>query len=250
MKSLFFIVSICFCFPFFSQKQKFPIYFGLEFRPIIPLNNIGNKTLKLQDANYSVTSTQTAGYSFGATIRAGYTKLISLEYGLNFTQRNFNLQMTLADTAVSISDNWTFINYEIPINLMVYIQLGKKQFMNASLGGSFRIAPTNIIKKTQTGGIHYFDNYGYVSHIIGYNLNSNLGFEYRTPNKGFFYLGASMCIPLTPIMRIQSTHLIQQVTSPPSTLNGVIDGTYLALDLKYFLPIINKKGIQPLKGPI
>ncbi len=248
----YFLLSILFCLSLsiFSQNGKFPIYFGLEFRPIIPLSIIGNKTLKLQDSDYTVVSTQTAGYSFGATIRAGYTKLISLEYGLNYTQRNFNLSMSLADTVVTANDNWSLVNYEIPINLMIYIQLGKKHFMNASLGGSFRFTPTNIIKKTQTGGIHYFDNYGYLNHRLGYNLNANIGYEYRTQNKGFFYFGASMCIPLTPIIKLQSKHFVQQVITPPSTLNGIIDGTYLALDLKYFLPIINKKGVQPLKGPI
>jgi hypothetical protein len=233
----------------FSQREKFPSYFGVQIRPLFPTSFGGSKGIKLNGENYSLNLTQTLGYSFGGTIRKGITKLIAFESGLNFTQRNYNLTMSLTDTNVSVSDHFSFISYEIPINGLVYIQLGQKIFMNTSMGLALRFSPTDIKKTTETGGTHSFKNYGYYSNKIGLNINANIGFEYRTSKYGFFYFGGSICVPLNQIIDLKSIHSVSKQTHS-TLLFGKVEGNYLSLDLKYFFPTIRTQGEQPLKGPI
>ena len=233
----------------FAQREQFPTYFGVQVRPVIPSNFGGSKILEMSGGNYNFKLHQTLGYSFGGTIRKGITKLIAFESGLNFTQRNFTYEMSLSDTAVSASDNTSFINYEVPINGLVYIQLSKSIFMNASMGVAARFSPTDIKKITVTGGSHQFVNYGYYSSKIGANLNANLGFEYRTTSKGFFYFGGSICVPIKPILVFESIHTVLKQTST-NRLVGNVNGNYLSLDIKYFFPLIRKNGDQPMKSLI
>ena len=232
-----------------AQRELFPTYFGVQVRPIIPSNFGGSKTLEMNGGNYNFKLHQTIGYSFGGTIRKGITKLIAFESGLNYTQRNFSYEMSLTDTAVLATDNTSFINYEIPINGLFYIQLGRSTYMNASMGITARFSPTDIKKITVTGGPHQFVNYGYYSSKIGANLNANLGFEYRTTSKGFFYFGGSICVPIKPILVFESIHTVLKQTST-NRLIGNINGNYLSLDVKYFFPLIRKNGDQPMKSLI
>ena len=233
----------------FAQREQFPTYFGIQVRPIIPSNFGGSKILEMSGSNYNFKLHQTIGYSFGGTIRKGITKLIAFESGLNFTQLNFSYEMSLTDTAVLATDKTSFINYEIPINGLIYIQLSKSTYMNASMGLTARFSPTDIKKITVTGGPHEFVNYGYYSSKIGANLNANLGFEYRTSSKGFFYFGGSICVPIKPVLIFQSVHTVLKQTNT-TQLVGNINGNYLSLDIKYFFPLIRKKGDQPMKSLI
>jgi hypothetical protein len=243
----------------FSQREKVPTYFGLHFRPIIPSNFVGNTTLSLAKDNYKVSLIQTLGNSFGVTVRAGITKLIAFETGIMYTTRNFTTDMTIIDTTsagfgdvlLNVKDDLKFINYEIPLNALVYVKLTNEIYMNASLGAAVRFAPTNIGKLTVTGGPNSFDNYGgiYKGQRAGINLNANYGFEYRTKKSGFFYLGGSVSIPLGTIMYLQSGHIVQSQTATNYVL-GEVDGSYLGIDLKYFFHNVEKKGVQPIQGPI
>jgi len=232
-----------------AQREKQPSYFGIQIRPIFPSSFGGSKTLELTGENYKFKLTQTVGYSFGGTIRKGITKLIAFESGLNFTHRSFRNTMSLTDTSVMADDKWSFDSYDIPINALVYIQLSQKIYMNTSMGLALRISPNDIKKITETGGAHSFTNIGRYTAKIGFNLNANVGFEYRTREKGFFYFGGSIGVPLKPIIELYSLHSVIKQTHV-TQLKGMVNGNYLAIDLKYFFPLISKKGDQPLKGPI
>ena len=127
----------------------------------------------------------------------------------------------------------------------------KEVYMNASMGAAVRFAPTNIGKLTETGGVNSFDNYGgnMKGQRAGINLNANFGFEYRTKKSGFFYLGGSFCVPFGTILYLQSSHFVQSQVQP-TTVVGKVDGSYLGIDLKYFFHNVEKKGEQPIQGPI
>ena len=88
-----------------QQKTKVPSYFGFQFSPIFPTRFIGEPELILNTTvadsfDFSSTITQKIGYSFGGTVRAGLTKLISLETGINFVHRNFDIDMIVPDSNV------------------------------------------------------------------------------------------------------------------------------------------------------
>ena len=228
----------------YSQKNRLPNYFGVQVRPILATNAGGQELNNLSIDNFNINISQNIGYSFGAVIRTGITKLIAFESGINFIQRNYSIDFSLLDTNVSSNHDWSYINYEIPLNALVYIQLNQKYYMNSSLGGAIRFSPTDIKKKAQTGGIHSFESYGLYRSKVAFSLNGNVGFEYRTDKKGFYYLGASISIPLSPIFDYYGVHSIKSNVQTTS-VQGEMEGRYISLDFRYFFANIKKKGDQP-----
>ena len=230
-----------------AQRERFPSYFGLQARPIFPTRFIGEPTLSLSEGNFSTQINQRVGYSFGGTVRAGLTKTIALETGINFNQRHFSVDMSVPDSGVIASNDLTFINYDIPLNGLVYIQLSEAFFMNASLGVALTYKPSNIGILTTPGGKHTFTHTGRVNSKFGFELNANVGFEYRTEKNGFFYIGGSGRVPFKPIFEMIAQYKYDGIKT---TLFGEVDGSFLSIDVKYFFPNINNKGIQFKPGPI
>ena len=253
MLSIIRIFLICFCFlnSFCSfcqlgNENKFPSYFGVHAKLLLPSTVTGNGPITVSKNGFTSTLTQNTGYSFGASVRAGITKLIAFETGINFTQRNFSIQMDLADSMISGSNTIGFIQYDIPLNALIYIQLSKIWYANASIGMAVGFKPTNIGIINYPGGLHTITHTGYVKSKIGLDINGNFGVEYRTKKRGIFNLGGSVRIPLKPLFQYIAVY------SNQSYRTGAIadvNGSYLTLDLKYFLPL--KRGNAEIKkGPI
>lgn len=230
-----------------EKKEKFPSYFGLQFRPVLPTQFIGSPETVLTNKEFTTTITQKMGYSFGGTIRAGVTKLIAFETGINFTQRNFDIAMSVPDSNVFASNNLSFITYDIPLNGLFYVQLSEQFYMNASMGIALTFKPSNVGVLTLPGSYHSFTHTGAVYRKGAIDLNANIGFEYRTENIGFFYIGGSARVPLKPIFDMVAQYKYQGYTN---TVIGEIDGSFLAIDIKYFFPNIRNKGVQVQRGPI
>ncbi len=250
---LFIATSLC-SYAQIKHKKKLPTYFGIEFSPVFPTAFIGEKTLTLNQPiddpfKLSTTITQKMGFSIGGTVRASFTKFIALETGLNYTKRNFDISMSLPDSAISANTTLGFIQYSLPINALFYIKLDEKWYMDASLGFGVNFSPTNVGKTTQPQKKQVFYHLGYVEKKVGFDLNANLGFELRTEKKGFFYLGGSARIPLQPLFHLYMQYSYE-TSATQKVLQGEVDGSFLAIQLKYFFPIIKNKGTQFNKGPI
>ncbi len=234
------------------KKSRVPSYFGIRVSTVFPTRYIGNPKLELasdQTDTYRITSTlqQRVGYSFGGTVRVGLTKLIALETGINFTHRNFNLEMSVPDSNIYAKKELAFIDYDIPVNALFYIPLSDQWYMNASIGAAIVFKPTHIGTYTDLEGYHEFMHTGFVAKKISADLNANVGFEFRTEENGFFYLGGSGRVPFAPIFDLYTDYAYQ---GTKRSLHGEVDGTYLSIDFKYFFPIIRKKGPQFKPGPI
>jgi hypothetical protein len=180
-----FLICICFSISFYSycqlgDEKKFPSYFGVQAKVVIPSNVTGNGPITVSKNGFTSTITQNIGYSFGGTVRAGITKLIAFETGINFTQRNFSIQMDLADSNITGTNTMGFIQYDIPLNALIYIKLSKRWFANASIGMAVGFKPTNIGVINYPGGLHTITHTGYVKSKIGLDINGNFGVEYRT----------------------------------------------------------------------
>lgn len=235
-----------------EKKERVPSYFGLQIRPVFPTRFIGNPELNIEQTDpesvyITTTLSQKIGYSFGATVRAGLTKLIALETGINFTQRNFDITMSVPDSSISGTNDLSFITYDIPINALFYIRLADKWYMNASLGFAVNFAPTHVGVQTNPVGIHYFTHTGILQSKVGFDLNANIGFEFRTEKSGFFYLGGSGRVPFAPIFTLATNYRYQGYNS---SIYGEVDGSFLSIDFKYFFPNIRNKGNQFKHGPI
>ena len=157
-------------------------------------------------------------------IRRGFTKSISIETGINYVRRNYKLE--LVDTNYQHSDEFKFIGYEIPLSLLVFIQLSEKLFTDVALGNSFDFYPSNIETHTDD-----YLNVGYRRAWLSNALIANIGFEYRTEKVGIFYLGASYHRPYNYIY--ESRVKWENKSNYPRFANN-ISGNYLTFDIRYF----------------
>ena len=230
-----------------NPKRTLPSYFGFQLRPVFPTNFIGASETTLSKSGFFTTISQRMGYSFGGTVRIGLTKLIALETGINFTERNYDLDITVPDSNVSVADEMSFIEYDVPLNGLVYIKLSEKWYMNASLGAIVTFKPTNVGVFNSPGGFHTFTHTGLTRGKVGIDANANVGFELRTKRKGFFYLGGSARVPFQPVFDLVADY---QWQGDIVRVIEEVDGLFLSLDFKYFFPIIKNKGTQFIDGPI
>ena len=234
------------------KRTNVPSYFGFQIRPVFPTRFIGEPQLNLATSandtiSFATSLKQKVGYSFGGTVRAGITKLIAIETGINFTQRNFDIEMSLPDSNIYASNDISFISYDIPVNALFYIRLAEKWYMNASLGVSLTFKPTDVAVSTGTDTPNSFIHAGFLRSKVGGNLNANVGFEFRTEKSGFFYLGGSGTVPFAPLFDLGVLYKYEGIER---NLTGEVDGSFLSVDFKYFFPNIRNKGVQFQEGPI
>lgn len=222
-----------------QKRERFPSYFGFQFKPLIPGDFLAKSQITVRDGNFSGIFTQKYGYSFGAMTRVGLTKLISLETGINQVKRNFSVAFNHADSSLTGNVNFGVVSYDIPLNAMIYIQLSEKVFTNASIGSSLVYYPSNVGTLTEVGNKIAFSAEGRRMHRFAAEINANFGFELRTKKDGFFYIGASAKVPLAPIYKVAATY--QFASEETVVATGLVNGAYLSMDFRYFLPYSKSK---------
>lgn len=230
-----------------TVREKIPSYFGIQYKPLFPENFLSVTEIKLEQGGLKAQFTQLQGYSFGATVRIGFSKLISFETGINQVKRTYRTNYQLVDSSLVGETRFGILNYDIPFNLLFYIQLSKKIFMNVSLGSSLNFFPSNVGVYTIIDK-HLFTSEGRRANHFSGTINGNIGFEYRTEKYGFFYLGTSGVIPFKNIYQVAANYEYGNTVIYSAV--GTLNGGYLSLDFKYFFPLISKKGQQLKKGPI
>jgi len=201
---------------------------GIQLKPILSsdLINTGPQNQKIEDINYSITPR--SGYAFGMVIRKGLTKLISLETGINYVRKSFDLRITDDQSQLDIDEAFSYVMYEIPITGLIYVQLSRKLFLNTSFG----IAADFLPSDWDSGNPQYYHRSFRTSWVLP-SLLANVGFEYRTEEDGYFYLGFSYKRPFTSITtaKIGIVDTNQQIIKQSSF---EILGNYLTIDLRYF----------------
>jgi hypothetical protein len=183
-------------------------------------------------ANFKITPQ--SGYCMGMVIRMGLSETWSIESGINFVRRNYDLSMS--DSTGSESTTFKLVSYQIPLQGLVFIQLSEQVFMDVSMGAAVDFYPSDVA----TYGDRFIHSSARRSWLSS-SLLANIGWEYRTQENGYFYIGASYNRPFKPIMR--------SFFKRPTTDYGpeeFIDlrGNYLTVDLRYFFhsdPMRRKK---------
>lgn len=232
-----------------SQSNRVPSYFGIHYRTVFPNSFVGSESVTLLNQEFTSTCIQKPGYSIGATVRAGITKLIAFETGINLVHRNFQLNMSVADSNQFAERELSFLSYDIPLNCLIYIKLNKSWYANASLGIAASYKPSTIGGINNTGYNHSFIHTGYVDYKKKFtaDFNGNIGFEFRTNKSGFFYLGGAVQIPLAPLFILAGMYKYEGYELV-SVAN--INGSFLSLDLKFFFPNTKSNGSTFRPGPI
>ena len=227
--------------------KKEPNFFGFQFRPLIPLNVVGDRPFDIQEDGFNTTVTSKFGYNYGGIVRIGLTELMAIETGMGYTKRNYSLDYAVPDSNLYGRDNVGFVNYDIPVNLLVYIKLGGGFYMNASLGVSLNFYPSNVRTLENPYGKHLFIFEGRRGGFFSTDVNANVGFEYRTEKSGIFYMGFSGKLPIQPIFLIASEYRYD--TQSVVGLSDIRGATF-SLDFKYFFHKPPNKGVQFKPGPI
>lgn len=214
-------------------------FFGVQVKPIIPINYFGMEPTFIEDTIATISIYNKASYSMGMVMRRNFTDKLSLETGINYVRRNFLI--TSYETARDTSDRskFGFVNYEIPIQFLVYIRLSKHLFMNVSSGFGLNFYASSV----QSSGENFLiQHLSLKKYWMFPSFLTNLGFEYRTPKKGSFYIGASLVNPFDVI--IESKVNYYYTNSIFKQYNADLKGSYFTVDLRYFFANVKKK--EPL----
>lgn len=249
-------VIFVFLFVFFSKvnsQTKFnskPTYlFGFQVKPLFPSTIFGQSRSSFSNNGFEVKIRQQIGYSFGASVRVSLSELIGIETGLNFFQRYFTTIMSLEDSNIVSSDNFGFIQYDLPINALFSVKLTKKWLMNAAIGTSICYKPSSVGKIIHPIGKHEFFNIGLVdiNQKVNFDINGIFGFEYRTEKFGYFYFGGAARVQTSPLF-----HLLSRYRYGTKEIDnyGPVNGSFLAIELKYFIPNTGGNGQNFDRGPI
>jgi len=223
---VYILVSLVFLPKFFSQEKV--TTFGIQLKPIVPIEFINAGKQEKTTNNIAYINQPKFGMSFGMVIRKGLTKTLSLETGLNFLKRNYDLTINDPDSSFSSTSDFSIVNYEIPVLLLAYVQLGRNTFMNVAGGVSFDIYPSDLFVQDEA-----FANAVNRSSWLQPSLLANIGWEYRTEKSGYIYIGASLHRPFTEIF----TEFVTYRGVNSDRLEGEtfdLTGSYFTIDLRYF----------------
>lgn len=223
-RALFLLTFSLFSFAGLAQENVTTV--GIQVRPIIPSEFFDSGPETVSEGDVEATFTPEMAYTFGMVIRVGLTDMISLETGINYVRRNYNIQLRDNENGFSTEMDFRFIGYEIPLQGLLYVRLGEQIWMNASTGISFDTYPSDVEtvefeyqQRTQRNAWAQF------------SLLANVGFEYRTESSGYFYIGGSYH---QPFANVADTRVIYRKDGIETRLFYEMYGTYLTLDFRYF----------------
>lgn len=231
-----FLGLISFCFLQLAVvAQKGQTTLGLQLKPMFASKFFETGPQRFVGDSLDATLSQKLGWNTGVVIRKGINDMWSIESGISMVQRNFELQFFSQRYQVNNVLKYKMVGYEIPIQALIYVQLSPNWFINGSGGVALDFYPSNLYK---TGSVMkdslYIDAYAKTFRTRWAMLaaTANLGFEYRTKDHGYFYMGASYHRPMGDIaltqLRVESKGAGNDLWMP-------IGGTYLTLDLRYFV---------------
>jgi len=214
--------------------QKNVTTFGIQLKPLISSKFFDTGQQDLFGDTYNLNIKPKLGFNFGMLMRKGFTDNISIEAGINMVRRNYQLTATDQQYDLVSEMKFSFVGYEIPVQGLLYVQLGKQLFMNAAGGFSFDFYPSSafsvVADKQDT--LNYDleqlsrrNTWGQVTVI------TNLGVEYRTKEKGYFYLGASLHRSFNDIAETTATYTVNRHSE---NMKFMLNGNYLTFDIRYF----------------
>ncbi len=207
---------------------------GIQFKPMVPSKFFGTGAQSASSESLTVINDPEFGMNLGMVVRRGLTKNWSLETGITFIQRNYKLSFFHPLLNEMTEMNYRFIGYEVPLQAMVYVRLGEQLYMNASAGGSIDVYPTDIESfaddRRDTLRFDFYQN-TFRRNWIQFSVLANYGFEWRSKEDGYFYLGASFHRPFN---EIATTFAQLQINTDPTTVSYNLNGSYLTFDFRYF----------------
>lgn len=223
---------MCVCDTLISQQNVTTL--GVQLKPMIPSKYFNTGTEGIESDSINISVDPQVGLNFGMVIRRGLTKSWSLETGICLVQRNYRMTFDLPREDLSKSMSFRYICYEVPIQGIIFVKLSDELYMNGSAGVSLDFYPTNVesFAFDQKDSVSYsFYQKTWKKKWIQVAILANYGFEYRTKNSGYFYVGASYHRPFS---EIGYTAIQTERDYNPDRYSLLLRGNYLTADFRYF----------------
>lgn len=228
-----------------SDKQKVFLTIGPEVNVLIP-TNFGNSDVKgFKDNSLLVPNDSlmkvipNPSFRIGACLRLDFSKTISFQTGLYYLTRNYTTRVGFGNAQNTdlenhfFEDKYQFIGFEIPLQALIYVRLGKNFYMNNAVGIGLEFYPSSVQRITTDS--MSFSLFGGRNSWIMPTVKASIGFEYRTENAGYFYLGGGFNRPfLSPLLSIAARPYALPFGVQGASLAQ--SGTYFSIDFKYFFP--------------
>ena len=222
-------------FSFFDlSAQSNRTTFGLQYKPIIPSRYFNSSNINEVKDGYYFNLNSKYSNSFGMVLRNRINQTFSLESGLNYTQRNYNLLIS----KINIDDFTSFgiRSYEIPIQLLTYVRASKFWYLNVAFGISHNILASDVFSYGEETEDYFQNTYRKSG---GYRaLLANIGMEYRTEEKGHYYIGTSLHRPWTEISRVYPEYDADSNTFNNENFEDkfflAMLGNFITIDFRYF----------------
>jgi hypothetical protein len=223
------IFILFFYFAFNAKSQNSKTTFGIQYKPIIPAAYFNAANLSISSASYNFNLKPKYSNSFGMVIRRQINRTFSVESGLNYTQRNFKLSIT--NSAINLSDFTTFgmRSYELPLQLLTYVRASENWYLNIAFGISHNVLASDIFSYGEESENYFQKTYrkngGYSA------LLANVGMEYRTESKGYYYFGTSLHRTWKAIGRVFPEY---DYFNKDKEFSLDLLGNFVTLDFRYF----------------
>ena len=222
---------------FFDLKgQNNRTTFGLQYKPIIPAEYFNSSHVNESSGDYDFNLSPKYSNSFGMVLRHKINNTFSIESGLNYTQRNYKL--TISNNTIEIEDftNFGIRSYELPIQFLTYVRASEFWYLNVAFGISHNVLASDILSSGEKKDAYIQNTYRKSG---GYRaLLANIGMEYRTQEKGHYYIGASLHLPWTEISRIYPEYDDENNTFNDENFEDKffleMPGNFITIDFRYF----------------
>ena len=224
-----------------SQINKGDKIFGFTLSPLIPIDYFGAGPLILENNYSNIELSSKIGYQFGMLMRNTKLKNITLESGILFCRRNFkfNGENNFISSSNSDVGDFGYINYALPLNSLVFIQLSDNIHMNTSLGGELDFYASAVASKSSKNFIHHYSER---ARWINGSVNASIGLEFRDKDAGIFYIGSQVNIPISTILVTHFKYYYAGSGGDFDDYDGTfLRGNYFNILLKYFLPLSMEK---------
>lgn len=215
--------------------------FGIQYKPIIPFAYFNSYNTIEKSEDFLISVSNRYSNSFGMIIRHDINQTFSIESAINYNQKNYIIN--IKNQIINLNDKTSFgiRSYEVPLQLLTYVQVSKLWFLNVSFGSSYNIVASDVFSQGENTE-NFFQN-TYRKNESHFALLANIGGEYRTLKKGNFYLGISLHRPWNEIARVYPEYEDNINTFNNGNFEEKIfidlSGSFVTVDLRYFFK--NKK---------
>ena len=227
------ILSLFFLLALGVKSQVTKTTFGIQYKPIIPATYFNSAEVIKPAGSYNFNLTPKYSNSFGMVVRHEINATFSIESALNYTQRNFKLAINNSNLNLDDFTNFGMRSYELPIQLLAYVQTSEYWYVNVAFGISHNVLASNIFSYGEESENYFQNTY---RRSGGYQaLLANIGMEYRTKEKGCYYLGTSLHRPWKAIGKVFPEYDdIANIFNQNNEFSLDLLGNFVTFDLRYF----------------